>query len=583
MTNGELIDGQVSENQCKLAVNALLTHALKVEEKKAENELLLGKEQNVWLVLTVKQMQPERKLKPYKIPIMHPLVDPRTSSVCLITKDPQREYKDLLEKHSIRFISRVVGISKLKGKFKPYEARRMLLKENDLFLADDRVIPLLPGLLGKKFFQAKKQPIPVSLTRKDLKDELERAISSTYFHQNQGTCTSVKIGTLLQKPSQVLDNLKTALPAIVKHIKGKWDNIQSFHIKTNSSTSLPIWSCHLGAEEGARWAGLVMDDIPEDESEIEENTEGRADEGSEVQVIASNAARAKGKKNAEADRAVAKPKEQKGKGKKRVAEEDADKPKKKAKASPILGSIGSGSASAVQPPAINASAKKSKKSKAVSAVSHAPHPTLDISVDAETLNDAAKEKQSPALTENTAPAKKLKRKKAGASPSDVQTAAESVALPSDAAPLTLSVAEKKNTRASAVDFFEDDPSQAAVLAPITTDVQSFSSTTKKKREVKQTEADSSAGRTDDPAVSVKVSIEAAEAVSTKPKKRKAKPADAQPKATSLLAPTPSTTPSKSELKRKRTVEGAAKKREKVLQSTPAAKSAKRAIVGKKRF
>ena len=87
---------------------------------------------------------------------MHPIVDPRVSSVCLITKDPQREYKDLLESHGIRFINRVVGIEKLKGKFKPFEARRLLLKGNDLFLADERVVPLLPGLLGKKFFEAKK-------------------------------------------------------------------------------------------------------------------------------------------------------------------------------------------------------------------------------------------------------------------------------------------------------------------------------------------------------------------------------------------------------------------------------------------
>jgi len=86
----------------------------------------------------------------------HALVDPRVSPVCLITKDPQREYKDLLESHKIKFISRVVGIEKLKGKFKSYEARRMLLKENGMFLADERVIPLLPGLLGKKWFDAKK-------------------------------------------------------------------------------------------------------------------------------------------------------------------------------------------------------------------------------------------------------------------------------------------------------------------------------------------------------------------------------------------------------------------------------------------
>jgi ribosome biogenesis protein UTP30 len=53
-------------------------------------------------------------------------------------------------------VSRVVGVEKLKGKFKPFEARRMLLRENGLFLADERVVPLLPKLLGKEFFKAKK-------------------------------------------------------------------------------------------------------------------------------------------------------------------------------------------------------------------------------------------------------------------------------------------------------------------------------------------------------------------------------------------------------------------------------------------
>ena len=83
-------------------------------------------------------------------------MDPRVAPICLITKDPQREYKDLLEEKQIRFVSRVVGIEKLKGKFKGYDARRALLQENGLFLADERVIPLLPQLLGSKFFQAKK-------------------------------------------------------------------------------------------------------------------------------------------------------------------------------------------------------------------------------------------------------------------------------------------------------------------------------------------------------------------------------------------------------------------------------------------
>ena len=101
-------------------------------------------------------------------PLAHPIVDPRESPICLITKYPPREYKDLLETNNIRFISRVVGITKLKGKFKPFEARRMLMKENGLFLADERVIPLLPNLLGKIFFEAKKCVISESFVSRAL-------------------------------------------------------------------------------------------------------------------------------------------------------------------------------------------------------------------------------------------------------------------------------------------------------------------------------------------------------------------------------------------------------------------------------
>ncbi|KAH8999028.1 ribosomal protein L1p/L10e family-domain-containing protein [Lactarius deliciosus] len=268
----ELIDGHVSVKQCKRAVTALMEYALKQQHKREENELLSGKEEYIWLQISVKRVHAEAKLKPRRIPIKYPLVDPRDSAVCLITKDPQREYKDLLEHAGVKFVNRVVGIDKLKGKFKPFEARRALLRENALFLADDRVIPLLPRLLGKIFFTAKKQPIPVSLSRKDLKGELERAISSTYMHQNRGTCTSVKIGTLSLSPAQVLANLQTALPAVVAVVRGGWDNVQSLSIKSSKSTSLPIWSCKLGNDEGARWHGLTLEAEEGEDSEDDELT-----------------------------------------------------------------------------------------------------------------------------------------------------------------------------------------------------------------------------------------------------------------------------------------------------------------------
>ncbi|KAF8513783.1 ribosomal protein L1p/L10e family-domain-containing protein [Gautieria morchelliformis] len=314
--SSSLIGGHVSLEQCHKAASALLKHAREKQRELDETELLPGKEQHVWLVMTVKRMQPMKNLKPHQIVIEHPLVDPRTTSVCLITKDPQREYKDLLESHNIKFVSRVVGIEKLRGKFKGFDARRLLLRENGLFLADKRVIPLLPQLLGKQWFKAKKQPIPVTLTKKDLKAELEKAISSTYMHQNKGTCTSIKIATISHTDSQVVSNLKAAIPAAVSHIHGGWDNVQSFNIKTSSSVSLPIWTCPLGSDEpGSRWEGMTIDEgewegIGGDEkNEAEEAAE--QSESTKPQDASPQSNRRKRTAEAEAEAGVAKKKTRK--------------------------------------------------------------------------------------------------------------------------------------------------------------------------------------------------------------------------------------------------------------------------------
>ncbi|KZO96501.1 ribosomal protein L1 [Calocera viscosa TUFC12733] len=240
-----LIEDRVSQKQALTAAKALLTHTSKHREELEEQNLLPPKEDHVWLVVATKRIPRSFKVKPIKIPLVHPVIDPRETSICLLTKDPQREYKDLIDEQKINFISRVVGVTKLKEKHKPFEARRQLLKDHGLFLADQRIVPLLPALLGKMFFDAKKQPVPVDLTAKDLKAELARAVSSTYMHQNAGTCVSIKIGTVSHTPDQVIANLTSALPAIVKNIEGGWENVLSLSVKTARSTSLPVWSCEL--------------------------------------------------------------------------------------------------------------------------------------------------------------------------------------------------------------------------------------------------------------------------------------------------------------------------------------------------
>lgn len=180
------------------------------------------------------------------------------ASVCLLTKDPQREYKDLLQAKGIRLVSRVVGVTKLKGKFKPFDARRELARDHDMFLADDRIVPMLPKLCGSVFYKDRKFPVPVDLTQPDeLESTLQDAIASTYYMQNKGSCSSIKIGFLNRhSPKELLANFSAALPAIVAKIPGKWKNVQNIEIKTGNSAALPVWNCKLTTsdDDDARWA-----------------------------------------------------------------------------------------------------------------------------------------------------------------------------------------------------------------------------------------------------------------------------------------------------------------------------------------
>ena len=63
----ELIDSRVSVLQCKRAVQALHTHESKKAEEQHANDMLGPKEQAIWLVVAVKKMYPERKLKPFRM------------------------------------------------------------------------------------------------------------------------------------------------------------------------------------------------------------------------------------------------------------------------------------------------------------------------------------------------------------------------------------------------------------------------------------------------------------------------------------------------------------------------------------
>ena len=167
------------ELKVQKASTALLKHITKSQDTPSKN-LLPPSSQPIHLIITAKKNYTKRDtLKPTKIPIPHTFYPLSTSdlaaaadiSICLITTDPHASFKDLIrdstfpDKDLQKHIKRIIGIKKLKERYKSYESRRQLLAEHDVFLADDRAITLLPKILGKVFYSSTtKRPIPVDLT-----------------------------------------------------------------------------------------------------------------------------------------------------------------------------------------------------------------------------------------------------------------------------------------------------------------------------------------------------------------------------------------------------------------------------------
>ncbi|KAF2154407.1 ribosomal protein L1 [Myriangium duriaei CBS 260.36] len=242
-------------------------------------------EEPIWLCVTTKKhIIDKKRLKPGRIALPHSLtsLQPATADtpgtkICLITADPQRQYKDLIEHPNFPaatrgLIAKVIGLEKVKARYKSFEARRQLVSEYDIFLADDRTVTQLPKLLGKVFYHGgAKRPIPINLQgKKDRNDEkgekrkplvqggtkairdapnpesvareIERALSSALVHLSPGTNTSVKVGTTRMSAEQVQANIDAVVAGMVaKYVPQGWRGVKGLHVKGPRTASLPIW------------------------------------------------------------------------------------------------------------------------------------------------------------------------------------------------------------------------------------------------------------------------------------------------------------------------------------------------------
>ncbi|KAF6733714.1 Ribosomal L1 domain-containing protein 1 [Oryzias melastigma] len=238
----------LDRSQVKKAVQALQAF-LKSQSK--SNSQLLDEAQKISVQFTLWKIP--RQAQTIRIPLPHGQRTD-TDEICLFTKDEpnmtpeqtQRFYKKLLEERGVKGISEVIPYKMLKAEYKPFEAKRRLLGNFDVFLSDDRIRRLLPSQLGKEFYKRKREPLCVDLQSKHLARDVQRLIQGTKLNvTNKGSCCLTHVGHSSMTADEVTENVQAAFQTVLEKIRMKGPIIKAVHLKSLASVALPVYCSNL--------------------------------------------------------------------------------------------------------------------------------------------------------------------------------------------------------------------------------------------------------------------------------------------------------------------------------------------------
>uniref|UniRef100_A0A4W5JNV3 Ribosomal L1 domain-containing protein 1 n=1 Tax=Hucho hucho TaxID=62062 RepID=A0A4W5JNV3_9TELE len=252
--------------QVKKAVEALQAF---LKTKSTPDSLLLDESQHLSLLFTLWKIP--KQAQTIRIPLPHG-IRTEADEVCLFTRDEpnmtpdqtQRFYKKLLTERGVKNITEVIPYKTLRTEYKPFEAKRRLLGNFDMFLSDDRIRRLLSSHIGKHFYERKKEPLSLNLQSKKLALDIQRTIQGTTISiSKKGCCCMARVAHSGMAADEIAENIDSAVSTIVTKLRMKGPLIKIIHLKSQSSVALPIYTSNLSnltlIEETQKEARAAMD------------------------------------------------------------------------------------------------------------------------------------------------------------------------------------------------------------------------------------------------------------------------------------------------------------------------------------
>lgn len=237
----------LDKSQVQKAVTALLTLVKKTES----TTNIVDQPEKIDLQLALKVI-PKVKHKAIKLELPASVhYDAR--EVCLFVKDLDKKdreyektvqhYEDLFRQKGISNISKIVPMKALRTDYSMPSNKRSLAKAYELYLADGTIFGMLPGTLGKIFFDKKKTwPVQVNLRAQDLKKELDNVVNnSRCIIDGKGSSCMAMVAHDRMSEEEIVSNIVAAANQLAEKLPGGEANIRNLHIKCSSTIAVPIY------------------------------------------------------------------------------------------------------------------------------------------------------------------------------------------------------------------------------------------------------------------------------------------------------------------------------------------------------
>lgn len=206
--------------------------------------------------------------KPHQIELpFSPLSD--SAEICVFVKDDFSDnkkqsweektkfWKNLVgnacsgsDEKSLGQVKKIIPLQKLKKNYKSFQQKRELLHSFDLFLCDKSLIEMMPGVLGKAFYQSKsKAPVPVTITQTKPVEDIIAAVKCACLRIPTGPCVGVKVGDISMDGEKLAENVKTVIAAADAIFEKEKSVIHSVALRYTDSPSLEVYRREIDAEE----------------------------------------------------------------------------------------------------------------------------------------------------------------------------------------------------------------------------------------------------------------------------------------------------------------------------------------------